>query len=334
MSSKSVAVNSPSPLARPLPGAGVPSPTLSSDVPASEAVASEVSTPEIPASDVPASEDPASGVRDLSRVAPPPGRPRTRVRPRVLRRALRVLVPLLVLAAWAAGSATGLIPAKILDSPPTVVDAFGHLISTHQLQDALSISLRRAGVGLAFGLAVGLVFGLTTGLSRLGEELLDSSMQMVRMVPFLAVTPLIVVWFGIGETAKIALIAFACVFPIYLNTYAAVRAIDPKLIEAARVFGLRGLALTRRLIIPNAMPGILVGLRFSMGVSILALIAAEQINADSGLGYLVANAQEAFRNDLILALLFVYTVLGLFIDLFVRLLERTLLPWRATVVGR
>lgn len=273
------------------------------------------------------------GLRDLSRSAPAPGDRRGGSPLRGLRRALRLAVPVVVLAAWAVGSETGLIPARILDSPPTVVDALGHLISTHQLQDALSISLRRAGVGLALGLAVGLVFGLTTGLSRLGEELLDATMQMVRMIPFLAITPLVVVWFGIGETAKTVLIAFACTFPIYLNTFAAVRAIDPKLIEAARVFGVRGFALTRRVIIPNAMPGILVGLRYSMGVSILALIAAEQINADSGLGYLVGNAQDAFRNDIILALLLVYTVLGLLIDLFVRILERVLLPWRATVVS-
>ncbi|ADP81479.1 ABC transporter permease [Pseudofrankia inefficax] len=305
--------------------------------PASPAIEPEqLSPPRHPPATAPpatAPPAPAGGSRDLSRSAPAAGDRRGGSPVRGLRRALRLAVPVAVLVAWAVGSETGLIPARILDSPPTVVDALGHLISTHQLQDALSISLRRAGVGLALGLAVGLVFGLTTGLSRLGEELLDATMQMVRMIPFLAITPLVVVWFGIGETAKTVLIAFACTFPIYLNTYAAVRAIDPKLIEAARVFGVRGFALTRRIIIPNAMPGILVGLRYSMGVSILALIAAEQINADSGLGYLVGNAQDAFRNDIILALLLVYTVLGLLIDLFVRILERVLLPWRATVVS-
>lgn len=249
------------------------------------------------------------------------------------RRALRVALPVAVLAFWEIASTSGLISTKILDSPATVVSAFGHLISTDQLQSALTVSLRRAAIGFVIGLAVGTGCGLVTGLSRLGEEILDSSMQMFRMIPFLAVIPLLILWFGIGETAKVVLIAFACVFPAYINTYAAVRSIDPKMIEAARVFGLRGWGLTKTVILPNAMPGILVGVRFSMGVSILALIAAEQINANSGLGYLVENAQAAFRNDIIIALVLVYALLGLLIDLFVRILERLLLPWRATVVS-
>lgn len=260
-------------------------------------------------------------------------RPAHRARLRQASKALRIALPVALLVFWEVGCEAGLISPRILDSPATVVTAFQHLISTHQLQDALSISLRRAGVGLAFGLLIGLSFGLISGLSRLGEKLFDSSMQMFRMIPFLAVIPLVVVWFGIGETAKVVLITFACVFPVYINTYAAVRSIDPKLIEAARVFGLRGWGLTRTVIIPNAMPGILVGVRFSMGVSVLALIAAEQINADSGLGYLVSNAQDAFRNDIIIALVLVYAVLGLLIDLFIRIFERVLLPWRASLVA-
>ena len=277
---------------------------------------------------------PAGAMRDLSRTQTTSARARRargRVRPR---RLLRIAVPLFGLALWEITSATGFLSPRTLDSPATVVSAFSQLISTGQLQAALGSSLQRSAIGLAGGFTVGTLFGLITGLSRLGEELLDSSMQMFRMVPFLAIVPLLITWFGIGELAKDLLIAFACVFPAYINTYAAVRSIDPRLLEAARVFGLRGWRLVRTVVLPNSMPGVLVGLRFSMGVSILALIAAEQINANSGLGYLVSVAEEAFRNDIIVALILVYALLGLLIDLFVRVLERVLLPWRASMVGR
>jgi sulfonate transport system permease protein len=254
-------------------------------------------------------------------------------RRRIWRRGLRVAVPIALLVFWEVGSVSGFISSKFLDSPATVASAFGNLVSTGQLQSALAVSLRRAGIGLAFGLAIGVSFGLITGLSRLGEELFDSSLQMFRMIPFLAVIPLLILWFGLGETAKEILIAVACIYPSYINTYAGVRSIDPKLIEASRVFGLRGPRLIRTVVLPNAMPGILIGLRYAMGVSILALIAAEEINANSGLGYLAETAQNAFRNDIIIVLVLVYAVLGLLIDFFVRLLERVLLPWRPSVVG-
>jgi sulfonate transport system permease protein len=275
----------------------------------------------------------AAGFRDLSRSEEVrrTRSPRGRVH---ARRLLRLAVPLLLLATWEVTSVSGFLSPRTLDSPATVVSAFGHLISTGQLQAALGSSLQRSAVGLIVGFTAGTSFGLITGLSRLGEELLDSSMQMFRMIPFLAVIPLLITWFGIGELAKDVLIAFACVFPAYINTYAAVRSIDPKLLEASRVFGLKGWRLMRTVILPNSMPGVLIGLRFSMGVSILALIAAEQINANSGLGYLVSVAQEAFRNDIIVALILIYAVLGLLIDLFVRVLERILLPWRGSVVPR
>jgi sulfonate transport system permease protein len=274
-----------------------------------------------------------SGLRDLSRTGEV-RRLRSRRETRHLRKLLRIALPVVLLAAWEITSATGFLSPRTLDSPTTVVSAFNHLIATGQLQAALGSSLERSAIGLAIGFTTGTLLGLVTGLSRLGEELLDSSMQMFRMVPFLAVIPLLITWFGIGELAKDILIAFACVFPAYINTYAAVRSIDPKLLEAARTFGLKGRRLVRTVILPNSMPGVLIGLRFSMGVSILALIAAEQINANSGLGYLVAVAEEAFRNDIIVALILIYAVLGLLIDLFVRVLERVLLPWRGSVVSR
>ncbi|MGD0198526.1 MAG: ABC transporter permease subunit [Solirubrobacteraceae bacterium] len=247
---------------------------------------------------------------------------------------LRIVLPLALLVVWEIGSATKVISEETLPSPATVVAQFHQLIATGQLQAALGISLRRAALGLLFGFAVGAGFGLLNGASRLGEEIFDSTMQMFRMIPFLAIIPLLIVWFGIGETAKVVLIAFACVFPAYINTYAAVRSIDPKLIEAARVFGLRGRKLARTVILPNALPGVLVGLRYSMGVSILALIAAEEINANSGLGYLVSVAQTALNNNVIVALVIVYGVLGLLIDAIVRVLEAVLLPWRPSGVRK
>ena len=155
-------------------------------------------------------------------------------------------------------------------------------------------------------------------------------MQMLRFLPIIGLQPLIVLWFGIGETAKVSLIAFAVAFPIYINTYAAIRAIDPNHLELARVVGLRRAALLRRVVVPGALPGFLVGLRMSVAVSWLILVFAEQINATNGIGYLMVRAQEFFQTDVILVGLAVYALLGLLSDALVRAIERKALAWRST----
>jgi sulfonate transport system permease protein len=248
--------------------------------------------------------------------------------------ARRAIGPALFVAAWAATTTAGLIDPSILPSPATLGSTIVRLWAEQDLAHQIAVSLGRAAVGAAAGASLGLVLGVAAGLFRLGEELLDALLQMLRTVPFLALVPLFIVWFGIGEAPKLILIALATMFPMYLNTYAGVRNVDGKVIEAARSFGLRGPRLIREVVLPLALPSILTGLRFSLGVAVLVLIAAEQINSSAGLGYLLNTAQLYQQVDVILICIAIYAFLGLTADLVVRLLEKLLMPWRAGVAAR
>lgn len=244
----------------------------------------------------------------------------------------RALVPALILGVWQASSDLGVVAPETLPSPTEIISAYAELIRTGELQSAIPTSLARALTGLALGAATGLLLGLFAGLWRVGEELFDAPLQMLRTIPFIAMIPLFIIWFGIGEQAKIALIFGATIFPVYLNTYAGVRGVDQKLIEAARVFGLSHRLIATRVIIPTALPSILVGLRYAAGVSLLALVAAEQINARSGIGFILINANQNQRTDVIIAGIIVYALLGIVIDLVMRVVERLALPWRPSLV--
>lgn len=261
-----------------------------------------------------------------------PDAPAPRTRRRGLRLALRVVGPLVLLLAWITGSATGVLSPTLLASPGQVVAAVGELWTSGQLGDALEVSLARAGAGLAIGVLVGLSLGVLTGFSRLGEELLDSSVQLLRTVPFLSLVPLFMVWFGIGETARVVLIAVATSFPMYVSTSGGVRNADRGLLEAMRTFGMGRLALVREVVLPGALPSLLSGLRLSMTLSVIALIAAEEINSTAGIGYLMSTAQEYSRTDVLTVCILIYAVIGLLADGAVRLLERLVMPWRT--VGR
>ncbi|MGV9797136.1 ABC transporter permease [Mycobacterium sp. NPDC003449] len=244
--------------------------------------------------------------------------------------AYRLAVPIVLVVLWQVLSSAGVIPPSALDSPATVISALWDLIQTGTLQESLAVSLQRAGQGYAIGAVIGLTAGLISGLSYVGERAFDASLQMLRTIPFLAVVPLFVIWFGVGELSKVALIATACVFPIYLNTFAGVRNVDRKVVEAAEVFGLSRFATAMKIVLPLAMPTILVGLRYSLGVSLLALVAAEQINATSGIGYLALSPRAAMRTDIVLSIVLVYAVLGLAVDLVIRIVTRITVPWHQT----
>ncbi|MFD4234505.1 ABC transporter permease [Streptomyces sp. NPDC058542] len=265
--------------------------------------------------------------------APPPGlvapRPQLRSpRSRSYAVTVRALGPVVLLALWWAASATGLLTADVLASPAEVFRAVGELWGNGQLPDALTTSLTRSGLGLVIGLAAGLTLGIVTGFTRLGDELLDSSLQTLRTIPFLSLVPLFMVWFGINETAKILLIAVATTFPMYVSASSGVRTTDPKLIEAMRAFGMSRLGIVREVVLPGALPSLLAGLRLSMTLSVIALIAAEEINATAGIGYLMSQAQSYARTDILAVCILVYGLLGLTADILVRLLERVLMPWR------
>jgi sulfonate transport system permease protein len=244
----------------------------------------------------------------------------------------RAAVPLAILLAWQFSASFGLVAPEVLPSPRDIVSAFAELIRLGDLQAALPVSLGRALIGLGIGGGAGLAIGLFAGLWRIGEGIFDAPLQMLRTIPFIALVPLFITWFGIDELAKLMVIIAATIFPMYLNTYAGVRGVDPKLIEAARVFGLSHRRTAWHVILPTALPSILVGLRYASGAALLALVVAEQINASSGIGYILNNANMNQRSDIIIAGILVYATLGIAIDLLMRLLEHLALPWRAKIV--
>lgn len=248
--------------------------------------------------------------------------------------ALRAVLPLALLGLWWWGTDAGWISASVLVSPPQVVRTFGDLVAHQRLFHQLGVSLSLAMRGALFGAVGGLLLGAVAGLWRIGEELLDATVQMLRTIPFLAVVPLFIVWLGIGDLPKVLLISLATLFPMYLNTYNGVRNVDRRVIEAMEVFGLRGARLVTRVVIPLALPSILTGLRYCLGISVLALIAAEQINSSAGLGYLIYQAQSLQQVDVLVVVLAIYAILGLASDLVVRVLERLLMPWQRGFAAR
>ena len=186
----------------------------------------------------------------------------------------RWISPLVLLAVWEGGVRSGLIPERVLAAPSDVMVTLGGMVQSGELTDNLGVSLLRAGAGLVFGLAIGVTLGLAAGLTKAGEAAIDPLMQIKRTIPSLALIPLFIVWFGIGEAPKVILIAFATIFPVYLNTFAGVRSVDKKLVEAARSLGLRGWSLVRHVILPGALPSFFTGLRYAIGISVLMLVAA------------------------------------------------------------
>lgn len=240
----------------------------------------------------------------------------------------RALSPIAILLLWQLASATGVLPESTLESPSAIASTAWDLIQSGELPDALLVSLQRALIGLAIGTVAAVVLGTIAGLSKLGDAIVDPPMQMVRTLPLFGLVPLFILWFGIGETPKVALVALGVVIPLYLNLVAALRGIDPDLREAAATLRLTRAEQFRHVIVPGALPGALVGFRQSLGVAWLALIVAEQINASEGLGYMINNARDFLRTDIVVVGLLAYAVLGLITDAIVRSAERRALRWR------
>ena len=243
--------------------------------------------------------------------------------------AIRWISPLAILALWQLASSTGLLSPKDLAAPTTILTAAWDLIQNGQLPDALAVSLRRAALGLLVGTIAAVVLGGIAGLSRAGDAVVDPPMQKLRTLPLFGLIPLFILWFGIGETPKVLLVALGVVIPLYLNLVAALRSIDPDLYEVADTLQLTRRERVRHILIPGALPGALVGFRQSLGVAWLALVVAEQVNAGSGLGFMINNARDFLQTDVVVVGLLTYAVLGLVTDWFVRLLERRALRWRA-----
>lgn len=242
----------------------------------------------------------------------------------------RALTPLLLVAIWQLLASAGLLSLRLMPSPASIAVTAWNLTVSGELPYHLLVSLGRASSGLAIGIALGVAFGLIAGLSRRGEDTVDSSLQMLRTLPHLALVPLFILWFGIGETPKIALVALGVTFPIYLNLFAGIRNVDAKVVEAMTTIGLSRAQMIWHIILPGALPSALVGLRYAIGIAWLSLVVGEQVNASSGIGYLMMNAREFVRTDIIFVGLVVYAILGLSADIIVRRIEGSLLSWRTS----
>lgn len=246
----------------------------------------------------------------------------------------RWISPIAVLLLWEIGSRSGLIPPRVLAAPSNVAITLWGLILSGELPYNLLVSFGRVIAGLAIGLTIGIVLALVAGLSRAGEAAIDPLVQIKRTIPTLALTPLFILWFGIGEAPKILLIALATLFPVYLNLFNGIRGVDVRLIEAARTLGLSRAEIIANVVLPGAMPSLLLGLRYALGIAVLILVVAEQINATAGLGALINHARDFMQTDVIVVCIMVYAILGLAGDALVRRIERTVLAWRPTILGR
>ncbi|WP_338441841.1 ABC transporter permease subunit [Synechococcus elongatus IITB4] len=237
------------------------------------------------------------------------------------------IVPIALIIIWEILADIGWIPVRILPAPSAIFWAGIQLAQSGELWSHLGISAARAATGFFIGASLGLTLGFINGILPIAETLLDSSLQMLRNIPNLALIPLVILWFGIGEEAKIFLVMLGVFFPVYLNTFHGIRNIDPSLLEMGRVYGLNRLQLITNIILPGALPSILVGVRFSLGIAWITLIVSETIATDSGLGYMAMNAREFMQTDIIVFSILLYALLGKLSDGIAKTLEFRLLQW-------
>jgi len=236
-------------------------------------------------------------------------------------------LPALIVAVWELAARTGLIAPNVLPAPSAVVEAFWRLLVSGELIRNMGVSAARAFAGFAIGGSIGFALGLANGLSALSRGLTDTTLQMIRNIPHLALIPLVILWFGIDEEAKLFLVALGVFFPIYVNTLLGIQSVDPQLVEMGRVYGMSRTQLFMRVILPGALPAIFVGLRYALGIMWLTLIVAETISASSGLGYMAMQAREFLLIDVVVLSILIYALLGKLADSLARLLERLSLQW-------
>ncbi|MGW4681131.1 ABC transporter permease [Micromonospora taraxaci] len=249
-------------------------------------------------------------------------------RQRPARRWWRLASPVVLVLGWELAARTGLLAPEKLPAPSDVLATGWRLSRDGTLGIHLLDSLTRAGAGLLIGGLLALALGTVAGLLRLGDDLVDPPVQMARMLPHLGLVPLLIIWVGIGESLKISLVALGAFFPIYFNTYAGIRDIDERLVEAARTCGLGQAARLRHVVLPGALPSLFLGLRLAIGAAWLSLVVGEQVNAQTGIGFLMMEAREFSQTDVVVLGLLVYALLGLISDSALRILERRMLTWR------
>lgn len=237
------------------------------------------------------------------------------------------ILPAAILIVWEISARSGVISANVLPAPSAVAEAFWRLLGSGELGENIGVSTLRAVSGFVIGGSIGFVLGLANGVSVLSRRLTDTTLQMVRNIPHLALIPLVILWFGIDEEAKLFLVALGVFFPIYVNTLLGIQGVDPQLIEMGRIYGMSRPQLFLRVILPGALPAIFVGLRYGLGIMWLTLIVAETISASSGLGYMAMQAREFLLIDVVVLSILIYALLGKLADSLARLLERLSLQW-------
>ncbi|PDT42115.1 MULTISPECIES: ABC transporter permease subunit [Sinorhizobium] len=236
-------------------------------------------------------------------------------------------VPIVLVLVWQLFSSLGWISTRIMPAPTDVAAAFVEQLLSGALLHNVAVSGARALAGLIVGGTIGLLLGIANGVSKLSEQLTDTSLQMLRTIPHLAMIPLVILWFGIGEESKLFLTSLGVLFPIYLNTFHGVRNVDRELIEMGRIYGMSGWTLFRKVILPGALPSIFVGLRYALGIMWLTLIVSESIAASSGIGHMANQAREFMMTDVVVLSLLIYAALGKLADVIARALERNALSW-------
>lgn len=238
------------------------------------------------------------------------------------------LLPGGFLILWQLLGQYGLISTMLFPTPAMIIEAFIQLLASGELGKHFQISVIRALSGFFLGGGLGLLLGLVVGLSRKIEKTLDPTIQMVRMIPHLAVAPLFILWFGIGEESKILLIAKGAFFPLYINTYLGIRSVDNKLYDVARILGFTRKKLIRLLILPSSVPNIMLGIRFSLGIAWLGLVVAELMAATSGIGYLMSDARQFNQTPVVFVGILIFAIVGLLTDSGIRLVEKRILRWK------
>ncbi|MFC3746017.1 ABC transporter permease [Paenibacillus sp. GCM10012306] len=243
------------------------------------------------------------------------------------------LIPVVTVAVWQFAGSAGWISGEFLPAPLSIARAFGELFTSGELLHHLGVSIGRAGIGFLIGGVLGLLFGILTGLFRSAEYVLDPSVQVLRLVPHLAIAPLIILWFGFGEVSKVAIIMSGSFFPLYINTFAGIRGVDNKLFEVARVLGFSPSQKLVRLILPAALPSILLGLRLSLAVAWIGLVVAELIGSQSGVGFLINEAKQNSQTEIIFVGIIIFAIVGKLIDSLFKVIERKFLFWRDSYQG-
>lgn len=241
--------------------------------------------------------------------------------------------PLFLLAYWAAASAVGLIDNRILPSPWVAISTGADLVRDGRLPINLLISLLRAAEGFVLGAVVGIALALLSGLSRAGDYFVDGIAQIKRAVPAVALIPFFILWFGVDEGMKIMVIAIGAFTPVYLHTHTALRAIDIRYVELAETLRIGYWRFVRHIVLPGALPGMMLGLRFGVMAALLGLVVVEEVNATSGIGYMIDLARTYAQSDIMLVGLVTYVVIGVIADQTLLRIERKVLSWRRTLVA-